>query len=163
MVRAWAQRIGPQAKEHVMGGSHSGSRHRHVFANVPMRLAVGSGDVPVSAELHYSTRDPFAVRATFCRTGYSPVAWTFARDLLLVGVARPAGLGDVQVFPDKSAVILHLSSPEGTARLAAQATELRQFVARMLSLVPAGGESAFYDLDAELAAFNPVIPTGGNG
>jgi hypothetical protein len=146
-----------------MNGSHSGSRHRHVFANVPMRLAAGSGDVPVSAELQYSTRDPYAVRATFCRKGYSPVTWTFARDLLLVGVSRPAGLGDVQVFPDESAVILHLSSPEGTARLAASTTQLRQFVSRMLSLVPTGSESALYDIDTELATVNPVIRTGGNG
>jgi hypothetical protein len=151
-----------EAEEHIMGGPQSGSRHRHMLTNVPMRLVTGSGDVPISAELQYSTRDPFAVRATFCRKGYSPVVWTFARDLLLVGVARPTGLGDVQVFPEESAVMLHLTSPEGTARLAASPAELRQFVSRMLSLVPSGGEAAFFDIDAELAALAPTISAGGN-
>jgi hypothetical protein len=145
-----------------MGASQFGKEHRHVVAHVPMRLVARTGDVQVTAELHYSTRDPFAVRATFCRKGHSPVIWTFARDLLLVGVARPAGLGDVEVFPEESAVILRLSSPEGSARLAAPPTELRQFISTMLSLVPAGGESAFYDIDAELAALRSAIPTGGN-
>jgi hypothetical protein len=133
-----------------------------MLANVPMRLVTGSGDVPISAELQYSTHDPFAVRATFCRKGHSPVVWTFARDLLLVGVARPTGLGDVQVFPEESGVMLHLTSPEGTARLAASPAELRQFVSRMLSLVPSGGEAAFFDIDAELAALVPTISAGGN-
>jgi hypothetical protein len=145
-----------------MGGSHSGNRHRRVFANVPMRLIAESGDFTVSAELQYTTRDPLAVRATFCRRGYSPVVWTFARDLLLVGIARPTGLGDVQISPEGSSVVLQLSSPEGTARLEASVTDLKHFVARMLTVVPAGGESAFIDIDAELAAFDPAIFTGGN-
>lgn len=145
-----------------MGGSHSGNRHRHVFANVPMQLLTEPGEATVSAELHYTTRDPFAVRATFCRKGFSPVVWTFARDLLLVGVARPAGIGDVQVFPEGSVVIVRLSSPEGTAQLAASAVDLRRFTSRMLGIVPAGGETTFLDVDAELAAFDPAISTGGN-
>lgn len=146
-----------------MSGSRQGNnRHQHVFANVPMRLIAESGDVPVSAELQYTSRDPFAVRATFRRKGYAPVVWTFARDLLLVGVARHAGIGDVQVFPEDSAVVLSLSSPEGSARLAAPAIEIRRFASRMLGVVPAGDEPAFIDIDAELASLNPAISAGGN-
>jgi hypothetical protein len=32
----------------------------------------------------------------------------------------------------------------------------------MLSLVPSGGEAAFFDIDAELAALAPTISAGGN-
>lgn len=145
-----------------MSGPQSGTPHRHVFANVPMRLVAESGDVSVSAELQYTTRDPLAVRATFCRKGYSPVVWVFARDLLLVGIARPSGLGDVQISPEGQDVVLYLSSPEGTATLEASATDMRHFADRMLSVVPAGGECAYIDIDAELAAFDPAIFTGGN-
>ena len=54
--------------------------------------------VPVKVDLTYSSRDPYAVQASF-RTGSSSVEWVFARDLLHGGLVGPAGSGDVRVQP----------------------------------------------------------------
>jgi hypothetical protein len=145
-----------------MRGSTPGIRHRQVAANIPMLLVTGPGGVAVSADLLYTTHDPLAVRATFHRRGHSPVVWTFARDLLLAGVTQATGLGDVQVFPRGKATVLRLTSPEGTARLEAPTMDLKRFAARILSLVPAGAESDFIDIDTELAALDPALFPAGN-
>lgn len=139
-----------------------GTVHRHVVSNVAMTLVDDVGDVAVGAEFRYTTRDPYAVQATFCRNGFGRVVWTFARELLAVGLARPAGIGDVQIEPDGSSVVLILSSPEGTAELVAQAADVRRFVSRTLSIVPLGAEPTYVDLDAELALFDGSISAGGD-
>ena len=138
--------------------SQGNATHRHVCVNVAMRLVSGpETNARVVAALDYTTRDPYAVRATFTRACHSPVVWVFARELLLVGVARHAGAGDVQVYPSGDDVILELNSPEGSARLAASSADLRRFGAQMLAVVAPGDESAFIDVDAELAALDPAV------
>src|SRR3954451_21839765 len=62
----------------------------------------------VPALLSYEAADPFAVRITFGDTGSGPAAagdgvtWLMGRDLLLVGLDRPAGEGDVRVWPSSA-------------------------------------------------------------
>ena len=62
-------------------------------------IAPDAAPVPVKVELSYSSRDPYAVQASF-RTGHdSTVDWVFARDLLADGLVDSAGTGDVRVQP----------------------------------------------------------------
>src|SRR5690606_28226890 len=81
--------------------------------------------LPVPARLVYRADDPYAVHVAFHVTSEQPVHWTFARELLVEGVFRPCGYGDVRVWPSKadgrSLVLMALSSPDGDALLEAPA------------------------------------------
>ena len=57
--------------------------------------------IPVPARLSYRSDDPYAVHVAFHIGSDHPVNWTFARELLVEGVFRPCGHGDVRVWPTK--------------------------------------------------------------
>lgn len=127
-----------------------------VSTDLELRLVVpGSASLPVVAGVRYEADDPYAVHVAFHTGGTDVVEWTFARQLLTDGVTRPAGDGDVQVWPShpsgRPVVSLSLSSPSGRALFEVPLTELVQFLTRTYSAVPTGSESDFVDLDAELA------------
>jgi len=127
-------------------------RHRQIVLETTMRLASLPEEQAVTACLQFATRDPYAVSVVFATAGNSPVVWVFARDLLIDGVTCPTGVGDVHVFPIGDSVVIDLCSPDGSARLIAEAAAMTKFVDDMLALVPAGTESRYVDLEAELAA-----------
>ncbi|MGA5817101.1 SsgA family sporulation/cell division regulator [Kitasatospora sp. NPDC094028] len=105
-------------------------------------------------DLEYDPGDPYAVRFTFHLPGEPPVVWVFARELLLDGLGRPAGEGDVRIEPvgeDRAEVYVTLCSPGGEARLRSAAAPLVAFLARTDRLVPMGREAAGRELDARLA------------
>lgn len=111
---------------------------------------------PIEAELQYDPRDPYAVTTVFM-TGRSQVRWTFGRELLAAGLYEPSGDGDVHVWPcldshGRAVVIVELSSPDGEALIQARTGDLSAFVERMMAAVAPGAESAYLDLDAEIAA-----------
>ncbi|WP_340561214.1 SsgA family sporulation/cell division regulator [Streptomyces sp. GSL17-111] len=118
--------------------------------------------VAVPAKLLYRTDDPYAVHVSFHIGSDSPVHWTFARELLVEGVFRPSGHGDVRVWPlsgghggrpqRRNEVCVALSSPEGEALLQAPAGPVAAWVERTLRLVPPGRESAELGLDEALCA-----------
>lgn len=127
-----------------------------VSAELELRLVVpGSTSLPVLADLTYDVADPYAVRVAFHTGGPDVVEWTFARQLLTEGVARPGGEGDVQVWPSHSGsrpiVCIALSSPSGRALFEAPLGEVVEFLTRTYALVPTGSESDHVDVDAELA------------
>ncbi|MFC5906642.1 SsgA family sporulation/cell division regulator [Streptacidiphilus monticola] len=111
--------------------------------------------VPVPARLEYREDDPFAVHMTFHVGQDAPVTWVFARELLVEGVFRACGTGDVRIWPTRmagrSVVCLALSSPAGDALLEAPAGKVASWLERSLRLVPAGQEEASMDVDAALA------------
>jgi hypothetical protein len=111
--------------------------------------------IPVPAQFGYVTDDPYAVHVTFHIDSAHPVHWTFARDLLVEGVFRPCGWGDVRVWPTKaegrSIVLLSLSSPDGDALLEAPAAQVSAWLERTLRVVPPGTEGEQLGLDDELA------------
>ncbi|MEU7047135.1 SsgA family sporulation/cell division regulator, partial [Streptomyces eurythermus] len=77
-----------------------------VQAEVMMSFLVSeelSFRIPV--ELRYETSDPYAVRLTFHLPGDAPVTWAFGRELLVDGVGRPCGEGDVRISPADSEVL----------------------------------------------------------
>lgn len=117
-------------------------------------IAPDAPAVPVKVELSYSSRDPYAVQASF-RTGYgTAVDWVFARDLLADGLIAPTGTGDVRVQPiptDPSRVELELTSPSGHAVFTTCAQSLDEFLNRTYEAVPPTSEYSWLDLDVALS------------
>ncbi|MEU6666203.1 SsgA family sporulation/cell division regulator [Streptomyces sp. NPDC046727] len=110
--------------------------------------------VPVPARLRYRCDDPYAVHITFHINSEHPVNWTFARDLLVEGVFRPCGHGDVRVWPAKtdgrSVVLMALSSPDGDALLEAPSAQVSAWLERTLRAVPPGAEGGQLGIDDAL-------------
>lgn len=137
----------------------SSARPTTVTADLQLRLvAPGSSGLPVRARMRYDVHDPYAVTVAF-HTGSAEsgdvVDWTFARQLLTDGVSGPVGEGDVQVWPSSSGgapvVCLALSSPSGKALFEIPLPQLVDFLGSTYATVPTGAESAYVDVDAELA------------
>jgi hypothetical protein len=110
--------------------------------------------IPVPARLVYRSDDPYAVHIAFHIGSDAPLSWTFARELLLEGVFRPSGVGDVRVWPGKAGgrnlVCLALRSPDGDALVLAPAQAVAAWLERTLRVVPPGSEGDHLDeLDAE--------------
>ncbi|MFH8463967.1 SsgA family sporulation/cell division regulator [Streptomyces sp. NPDC017991] len=119
--------------------------------------------IPVPALLSYRSDDPYAVHVTFHVGTDHPVSWTFARELLVEGVFRPCGHGDVRAWPTKiggrGVVLMALSSPDGDALLEAPAAQVSAWLERTLRAVPPGTEAVRLGIDdglAELLAPTPV-------
>lgn len=117
-------------------------------------IAPDAPPVPVKVELTYSSRDPYAVQATF-RTGQgTAVDWVFARDLLADGLVAAAGSGDVRVQPmptDADKVELELTSPSGHALFTTCKHTLGEFLHRTYRVVPASTEYSWLDFDMALS------------
>ncbi|AIJ15543.1 SsgA family sporulation/cell division regulator [Streptomyces violaceoruber] len=127
-----------------------------VERELELRLVLSpESGIPVPARLGYHTDDPYAVHITFHIDSGHPVHWTFARDLLVEGVFRPSGHGDVRVWPSKtegrSVVLVALSSPDGDALLEAPTPQVSAWLERTLRAVPPGTEGAQLGIDDGLA------------
>ncbi|MGW1490788.1 SsgA family sporulation/cell division regulator [Streptomyces sp. NBC_00191] len=118
--------------------------------------------IPVPARLTYRTDDPYAVHITFHIGSDNPVNWTFARELLVEGVFRPSGEGDVRIWPTKvdgrDVVLMALSSPDGDALLEASAAVVSAWLERTLRVVPPGSESEQLGIDGGLAELLAPTP-----
>ncbi|MCQ9182319.1 SsgA family sporulation/cell division regulator [Streptomyces sp. IBSBF 2953] len=139
--------------------------HTVVERELELRLILSpERSIPVPARLGYRSDDPFAVHVAFHINSEHPVAWTFARELLVEGVFRPCGHGDVRVWPTKaegrSVVLMALSSPDGDALLEAPAAQVSAWLERTLRVVPPGSEAEQLGIDdalAELLAPSPRL------
>jgi Streptomyces sporulation and cell division protein, SsgA len=117
--------------------------------------------VPLMASLYYSCHDPYAVKMAFHVGTDEPVEWTLARDLLAAALHSREGIGDVQAWPsaastgeaadEQKIMNIAMTSPYGHAQFEASAAAIETFLAQTYQLVPDGSESAYLDLDAELA------------
>jgi len=111
-------------------------------------------DVP--AVLAYDAADPFAVRILFGDPVADPadgVTWLVGRELLQAGMQRPAGEGDVRVWPASATadvLFLHLRAPSGEALFELSRAALGAFLRETERLVPVGDEPLALDLDDEL-------------
>ncbi|WP_371498360.1 SsgA family sporulation/cell division regulator [Kitasatospora sp. NBC_00374] len=130
--------------------------HSTVQGHMVMHLVVSNElSFRIMVDLEYDAADPFAVRFTFHLPGGDPVGWVFARELVVDGISRPSGEGDVRIHPvgaELSEVRIVLHSPEGAAVLRAGTPALIDFLARTDRLVAMGEETAAGDLDAQLAS-----------
>ncbi|KIF69690.1 sporulation protein SsgA [Streptomyces sp. AcH 505] len=118
--------------------------------------------IPVPARLTYRTGDPYAVHITFHIGSENPVHWTFARELLVEGVFRPCGHGDVRIWPTKvsgrGVLSLALTSPDGDALLEASSAAVSAWVERTLRIVPPGTETAQLGIDEGLSRLLTPMP-----
>ncbi|MFF4389263.1 MULTISPECIES: SsgA family sporulation/cell division regulator [unclassified Streptomyces] len=118
--------------------------------------------IPVPARLIYLTHDPYAVHITFHIGSNIPVNWTFARELLVEGVFRPCGHGDVRIWPtkvdNKSVLCMALTSPDGDALLEAPAGSVSAWLERTLRVVPPGTEIERLGLDDALVELLAPTP-----
>ena len=121
-----------------------------------MELFAPVGDVvPLGVELSYDPADPFAVAAVFDTDG-ERIRWTFARELLRLGLFEPTGDGDVHLWPSTDAageetVIIVLRSPDGESTLRTRAAAVASFLEVTSRVVPFGSESSYVDIDALVA------------
>jgi hypothetical protein len=131
----------------------------------PARLVTTSATVtvgsPVAAgitfpcDFLYDPTDPFAMTLVFRPPDRSPITWTFGRDLLLVGIDEPTGVGDVSIAPWLGAdghaeVAITLSSPDGELQVQARRRDVARFVAEMLEAVPEGAECSTSGFESEV-------------
>src|SRR3954467_6938689 len=114
-----------------------------VQAEVMMSFVVSeelSFRIPV--ELRYETSDPYAVRLTFHLPGDAPVTWAFGRELLVDGVGRPCGDGDVHITPADTEgfgdVLIRLQVGVDQALFRCGTAPLLAFLDRTDRLVPLG-------------------------
>ncbi|WP_404815492.1 SsgA family sporulation/cell division regulator [Streptomyces thermolineatus] len=111
--------------------------------------------IEVPAVFRYLPSDPYAVHVTFHVGSPSPVTWTFSRELLMEGVFRPCGHGDVRVWPAKAGtrgvVCMALTSPDGEALLEAPSSPVAAWLERTLRVVPPGTEQERLCIDEGIA------------
>ncbi|MFF6780961.1 MULTISPECIES: SsgA family sporulation/cell division regulator [Streptomyces] len=126
-----------------------------VQAEVMMSFLVSeelSFRIPV--ELRYETCDPYAVRLTFHLPGDAPVTWAFGRELLIDGVGRPCGDGDVHIAPADpesfGEVLIRLQVGTDQAMFRVGTAPLVAFLDRTDKLVPLGQERSLADFDTLL-------------
>lgn len=145
------------------GGSNDrtrteGAQHMHtaVERELEMQLVLSpERNLPVPARLTYRSDDPYAVHIAFHVGSDLPVQWTFARDLLVEGVFRPCGQGDVRVWPTKldsqGVICIALSSPDGDALLEAPSAAVSAWLEKTLRIVTPGTEHEVLGIDQALA------------
>ncbi|MGY1814139.1 SsgA family sporulation/cell division regulator [Blastococcus sp. SYSU D00820] len=112
----------------------------------------------VPALLSYEVADPYAVRISFGEGGEPAeegISWLVGRELLSAGLDRPAGEGDVRLWPARTTgdvLFLHLRAPSGEALFEVSRTTVATFLRHTEDLVPAGQEADVLSVDDELAA-----------
>ncbi len=114
----------------------------------PLERDAPQGRHAVPTRLRYRLADPYAVEMVFHHGSKNEVSWTVARDLLVEGLRRPVGTGDVQVWrnngdvmaADRSLLFISLSAPEGTAVLATEPVDVEMFLDETSRLVAYGSE-----------------------
>lgn len=135
--------------------AHEGTSMRALTEHLPLRLITATGRVlDLSADCQYRADDPYTVRMRFGheKGAGAEAQWVLSRELLLAGLAAPAGDGDVHVSPDDHAhTLIALAGPDGTAVLQVLTAELARFLAATAELVPLGTESTRIDWDACIA------------
>ncbi|MFH9355195.1 SsgA family sporulation/cell division regulator [Kitasatospora sp. NPDC017646] len=121
------------------------------------RLVLGeveSVDVPV--RFGYRSDDPLAVALEFLGLAADAGTWRFSRDLLWEGLQKPAGLGDVRIWPPctchgRAALRIMLRNRDNVVLIDLPSRQVRRWLRReAFVLVPPGTESSAIDWDAEL-------------
>lgn len=139
----------------------------YIAHDIDLRLVLSpERSTVIPALLRYRTDDPYAVHMTFHTGSDGPVHWTFARELLLEGMVRPCGQGDVRVWPSRAdglpVMCLALSSPDGDALLQAPASSVGSWLERTSRAVPPGGEAGRLGLEEGLASLLSPAPQPGS-
>lgn len=117
---------------------------------------------PYAASAVFYPDDPFAVEfAVPFREGQEPESVLFARELLIDGLAEPAGEGLVRVTPHPDIdgwVLLHLPIERQRVEFWVERAPVDEFVDATLALVPSSREIAEMDLDGMIASLLEAAP-----
>jgi len=135
------------------------------FSPLTLQLIGPRSWTDVPAVLGYDPADPYAVQISFGEIGASAngslvppdggITWLLARELLRTGLDRPAGDGDVRIWPAHSAadvLFLHLRAPSGEALFELSRGAVAAFLRHTDGMVPPGSEGTLLGLDDELSA-----------
>jgi len=134
---------------------------------VTLQLVGPSSWTEVPALLCYDSADPYAVRIAFgdpvddAPDSDGAITWLLSRELLQAGLDRPAGDGDVRLWPARAAsdvLYVHLRAPSGEALFEVSRASVAAFLRQTEALVPLGEETARLSLDEELQA---LLSNGG--
>jgi hypothetical protein len=111
-------------------------------------------ETPLLTRWSYRADDPFAVMMSISRPSGRWIDWLLSRDLLIEGLAIPAGIGDVRLTPftDEEFDVLEvrIGDDEGFASLEFDRDLIERFLDATFDIVPAGAESAVIDVEAEI-------------
>ncbi|MFD5568672.1 SsgA family sporulation/cell division regulator [Streptomyces cadmiisoli] len=127
-----------------------------VHKTLVMQLRTGATDrFPVLARLDYDARDPYAVTVVFSHDGRLLARWRLDREMLLTGLRRPVGAGDVRFRPVSAERREELrmeffgdARPDGGCRHAvvfARASAVESFLSRTHDVVAPGRERPYVD------------------
>jgi hypothetical protein len=135
---------------------------------VTLHLVGPASWTEVPALLLYDATDPYAVRVAFgdsveddAADAESAITWLLSRELLQAGLERPAGDGDVRLWPARATadvLYLHLRAPSGEALFELSRASVAAFLRHTEALVPLGEETDRLGLDDELQA---LLSNGG--
>ncbi|MFI9825041.1 SsgA family sporulation/cell division regulator [Streptomyces sp. NPDC052013] len=110
---------------------------------------------PVLAHLSYTPADPFAVTVVFSHDGRVLARWQLDREMVLEGLMRPVGIGDVRLRPESRGAARELRMEFfGEARadggrhhavVFAWAEAVGEFLAETRRMVPPGCEDVRVD------------------
>ncbi|WP_328760430.1 SsgA family sporulation/cell division regulator [Streptomyces sp. NBC_00271] len=109
--------------------------------------------LPVEARFHYDRANPFAVSVIFSNAAGGAVTWVLSRELLMAGLLRPSGEGDVRIWPPcrrHGGTNLHvlLLGRTGAALLDVAILPVRAWLADTFALVPVDTEAQSIDWDS---------------
>lgn len=134
----------------VLVGDGTGDIHLY------LTTAVGTdgGDRSIDVRLHWQHEDPLTVWIDVDARPDHPALpcgrWVILRDFLRYGMEERAGDGDVQVFPDPAAGLVHLylARPTRPCRVSVPAVLLEDFLAHTERRIPFGEERSDELLEA---------------
>lgn len=99
------------------------------------------------ALLVYGRDDPYAMNLLFSRSVGGAI-WTFARELLLEGVVRGGGVGDVRFLPDgRRRLRVMLMNTREWVQLVTPVLPVWEFLDKSYEMVPHGDEAEWLDVE----------------
>jgi hypothetical protein len=112
--------------------------------------------LPVQARFSYDHSRPLEVRVEFVNDIGGAVTWVLSRDLLVTGLNRPSGDGDVRIWPPcqrhgGDSLWMFLQGRTGAALLEGRIEPLRAWLEETLRFVPFGTEGLSMDWDEAFA------------
>lgn len=101
------------------------------------------GTNTVYVELSYHRDTPYSVFVCFGQD----ITWEFSRDLLVGGLRRHAGIGDVRTWTVRDKFHMLLSNPIESTVVVFPADDIREFVNNTCRAVPLGSELRHFNVD----------------
>jgi Streptomyces sporulation and cell division protein, SsgA len=139
----------------------------HSITTTGFILLPNGGRTPVNVTFTYDTDDAAAVSLRFHSLDPDPIVWTFARNILQLGLDERTEEGaDVVAWPNRdgdgrvSGLNLKISSPFGEAEFLFYAEPITDFLNDTFAMIPMGFEFDNINLDAELVKL--LADDGGN-